>query len=94
MYHFNYCYSYRNFLLPKIHNNKDGDGFTIEINSYNCKFNIWITEDNSKSGFIFYSYAYQTSNSYDDFTYSHSDSWNNKNMDVFLEKMAVIMEEN
>jgi len=36
---FNYCYSYRNFLMPNIYYNKDGDGFTIELNSFNNKFN-------------------------------------------------------
>ena len=39
---FNYCYSYRNFLMPNMSHRKDGDGFTIEINSLNNKFNYWL----------------------------------------------------
>ena len=83
---FNYCYSYRNFLMPKSPMNKDGDGFTIEINAYNNKFNYCFAWDNSKSGFSYYSYSYQSDNTMEEFTYSHSASWNNGNIDVFSGK--------
>ena len=66
---------------------KDGDGFTIEINSFNNKFNYCFAWDNSKSGFNYYSFFLsQRTNTTEDFTYSHSASWNNGNMDVFSGK--------
>ena len=84
---FNYCYSYRNFLMPNMYLNKDGDGFTIQLNSFNNKFNYCFAWDNSKSGFNYYNYLFsQSANKYEDFTYSHSASWNNGNMDVFSGK--------
>ena len=84
---FNYCYSYRNFLMPGMSFKKDGDGFTIELNSFNNKFNYCFAWDNSKSGFNYYNYFFiQRDNTTEDFTYSHSASWNNGNMDVFSGK--------
>ena len=77
-----------------MYNKKYGDDFTIEINSYKYKFNYWFAWDNRKSGFNFYSYAYQTSNSYENYIYLHSASRNNGNMEVFSRKYELIMEEN
>lgn len=84
---FNYCYSYRNFHMPNSTFQKDGDGFTIEINSYTNKFNYCFAWDNSKSGFSYYSdFMNQLANTNEEFTYSHSASWNNGNIDVFSGK--------
>ena len=84
---FNYCYSYRNFLMPNMNMNKDGDGFTIEIDSFNNEFNYCFAWDNSKSGFSYYSIPFsQAKNTYEHFTYSHCASWNNGNIDVFSGK--------
>ena len=73
--------------MPNMPMRKDGDGFTIEINSFNNKFNYCFAWDNSKSGFNYYSFFLsQRTNTTEDFTYSHSASWNNGNMDVFSGK--------
>jgi len=78
---FNYCYSYRNFLLPT---NINADGFTIEVGANNNIFDNCFAWENSQNGFGYHYYNGKNKNG--ELTYSHSASWNNGNLDVFSGK--------
>ena len=79
---FNYCYSYRNFLLPK--NTRIADGFSIEFGAFDITFKNCFAWDNSHNGF---GYHYTNGKSMEGgLSYHQSGSWNNGNMDVFSGK--------
>ena len=77
---FNYCYSYRNFLLP---DGVNSDGFTIEAGAVKNSFNNCYSWENIENGFGYY---FNGKNKIDELIYSHSASWNNGNIDVFSGK--------
>ena len=79
---FYYCYSYRNFLLPK--NTRIADGFSIEFGAVDNTFENCFAWDNSHNGFGYHSDGRKVMEG--SLSYHQSASWNNGNMNVFSGK--------